>query len=125
MINYVNDDPNLLVHAALRLTLEHREIDFNKNYLICPIFSTRQMKSDDTLQISANDKTGHWLLLMLDFSSSTVFFVDSLERNNNQVSENAVLGFTKKVLEAFSFYRQAPVFREEDDQLEYIPIQTK
>ena len=52
---------------ALRQALENKEVKFDKNFLLCPIFSTRKMKLNNTLIPFENDNDGHWLLLFCDF----------------------------------------------------------
>lgn len=123
LVNYFE---TMQPHLALRQCMEKKELKFDKNFLICPIFSTKKMKRNDTLTTSANDTVGHWILLYCDFYSNKGYVLDSLGAANEHVSENAVLDFTKKVFKAFDFFHSI-VGNQENEEiiLSSIPIQRK
>ena len=84
------------------------------------------MKKDETLKLSDEDKNGHWVLLICDFSSTKALMIDTLGPQNSQISENAVLNFARNLFRAFNFFRALPGYRDDFDiSLEILPIQSK
>ena len=100
-INYFSNNSENAGHSLMR-ALEDKDLDFNRNYLMCPIFSTPRMKKDETLKLSDEDKNGHWVLLICDFSSTKALMIDSLGPQNSQISENAVVNFVRSLFRAFN-----------------------
>ena len=50
-------------HIAIMSTFDNKDINFNKNFLICPLFSTDRMRDRDTLQTSDQDINDHSIIL--------------------------------------------------------------
>ena len=99
-------------HIAIMSTFDNKDINFNKNFLICPLFSTDRMRDSDTLQTTNHDITGHWIMLLCDFTMCKAYLFDSLGANNDQVSKKAVLNFATNLFEGLNFYRPEPIFRD-------------
>lgn len=121
---YRNDSINpdiTFTHA-----LETKNINFQRNYLICPVFSTNSMQHNNTLETSDGDKDGHWVLLVCDFLLCKALLIDGLGPGNSQISEIAVKNFASKIFRAMSAFRPIAGFKQDTDLLlDVIPMQRK
>ena len=123
--NFFNND-SVPPEITFTRVLETKVINFERNYLICPVFSTSNMKNNNTLQTSEGDKEGHWVLLICDFFLCKAFLVDGLGPDNSQISEIAVKNLAGKIFRAISAFRPIEGFNQDEDIiLEVIPMQRK
>ena len=126
IINGFNSNDSINPEITFTRALETKVINFEHNYLICPIFSTSNMKNKNTLLTSEGDTDGHWVLLICDFFLCKAFLVDGLGPGNSQISEIAVKNFASKIFSAISAFRPIVGFHQDKDiVLEVIPMQRK
>ena len=108
---------------AILKALEQDDIYFDRNGVICPLFSSSSMSTRNTLLPTNNSETGHWCLIYLNLISSEIFIVDGLDPNNGLVSETALFDFASKLIKAFQFYRPDDRNGNKRPSMSYVPIQ--